>query len=163
MLLSGSAFAEHFSTLFRPMGAEVEVERNHPQSSNTIANLAHFQQFLDELRETLTPEIELIESRIMSPANDFIQIIKATRKNIVKRDHKLIDFDRSNNSYLKLQEKKEKSLKEEQTLFKLEQEFETAAADYEYYNNTMKEELPRFFEMSGRFITPLFHSFYYMQ
>lgn len=27
----------------------------------------------------------------------------------------------------------------------------------------MKEELPRFFEMASRFITPLFHSFYYMQ
>ncbi|UZJ53149.1 hypothetical protein CBS101457_002469 [Exobasidium rhododendri] len=163
MLLSGSAFADHFSNLFRPMGSEIEIERNHPNSSNTIVNLAHFQQFLDELRETLTPEIELIESRIMSPVHDFIQILKATHKNITKRDHKLIDYDRANNSFTKIRDKKEKSLKDEQHLFKLEQDFETAAADYEYFNNTMKEELPRLFEMSSRFITPLFYSFYYMQ
>lgn len=75
----------------------------------------------------------------------------------------LIDYDRINNSFTKLREKKEKTLKDEQSLFKLEQEFETASADYEYYNNAMKEELPRFFEMATRFITPLFHSFYYMQ
>jgi amphiphysin len=145
------------------MGNEVDLERNHPQASNTIVNLNYFQGSMDELRETLTPEIELIESRILVPLGEFMQILKTTRKNIVKRDHKLIDFDRTNNAFTKLRDKKEKSLKEEQNLFKVEQEYETAAADYEYYNNNMKEELPRFFEMAVRFITPLFYSFYYMQ
>jgi amphiphysin len=163
MLLTGNGFAEHFGELFKPLGNEIDLERAHPNASNTIVNISYFQHHIAELRELLTPEIELIESRIMSPVHDFLQILKATNKNIVKRDHKLIDFDRANNTFSKLRDKKEKSLKDEQNLFKYEQEYEAAAADYEYFNNSMKEELPRFFEMASRFITPLFHSFYYMQ
>lgn len=163
MLLSGSGFCEHYGILFRPMGNEIDIERDHPEATNTIVNASYFQQALDELRELLTPEVELIESRILQPVQEFIAVCKTIRKNITKRDHKLVDYDRHNNAYTKLRDKKEKTLKDEQNLFKVEQDYETAAADYEHYNNLMKEELPRFFEMSTRFMTPLFHSFYYMQ
>ncbi|EST07706.1 Src homology-3 domain protein [Kalmanozyma brasiliensis GHG001] len=163
MLLSGSNFGRHFDTLFQPLGSEYDLERKHPNAQATMTNLAHYGQLMDELKDTLTPEIELIESRVISPTKDFQTIIKAIRKNITKRDHKLVDFDRHNNSYSKLKDKKEKSLKDEQNLFKVEQDYETAAADYEYYNNALKEELPRFFELASAFMTPLFHSFYYMQ
>ncbi|CBQ71967.1 related to RVS167-BAR adaptor protein [Sporisorium reilianum SRZ2] len=163
MLLSGAAFGRHFDTLFQPIGSEYDLERKHPNAQSTMTNLAHYGQLMEELKETLTPEIELIESRIISPTKDFQTVIKAIRKNITKRDHKLVDFDRHNNAYSKLRDKKEKSLKDEQNLFKVEQEYETAAADYEYYNNALKEELPRFFELASAFMTPLFHSFYYMQ
>lgn len=163
MLLSGANFGRHFDTLFQPIGSEYDLERKHPNAQTTMINLSHYGQLMEELKESLTPEIELIESRVVSPTKDFQTIIKAIRKNITKRDHKLIDFDRHNNTYSKLRDKQEKSLKEEQSLFKAEQEFETAAADYEYYNSALKEELPRFFELASAFMTPLFHSFYYMQ
>ncbi|CDS82184.1 related to RVS167-BAR adaptor protein [Sporisorium scitamineum] len=163
MLLSGASFGHHFDALFQPIGSEYDLERKHPNAQHTMTNLAHYGQLMEELKETLTPEIELIESRVISPTKDFQTVIKAIRKNITKRDHKLVDFDRHNNSYSKLRDKKEKTLKDEQNLFKVEQEYETAAADYEYYNNALKEELPRFFELASAFMTPLFHSFYYMQ
>lgn len=163
MLLSGANFGRHFDTLFQPIGSEYDLERKHPNAQATMTNLAHYNQLMEELKDTLTPEIELIESRVISPTKDFQTVIKAIRKNITKRDHKLVDFDRHNNSYSKLRDKKDKSLKDEQSLFKVEQEYETAAADYEYYNNALKEELPRFFELASAFMTPLFHSFYYMQ
>lgn len=163
MLMAGTGFTESFGTIFHPMGNEIDIERSHPEAGATVANLGPYQQAIDELRELLTPEIGLVESRIIAPVHDFQQIIKQVRKNVTKRDHKLVDYDRTNNSYTKLRDKKEKTLKDEQNLFKAEQDYETAAADYEYYNNTMKEELPVFFEMGKRFMTPLFHSFYYMQ
>lgn len=75
----------------------------------------------------------------------------------------LIDYDRHNNSYTKLREKKEKSLNDEKNLFKVEQDFEAASSEYEHYNNLLQEELPRFFDAATNFIGPLFHSFYYMQ
>lgn len=75
----------------------------------------------------------------------------------------LVDFDRHNNAYSKLREKKEKSLSDEKNLFKVEQDFEAASAEYEHYNNLIQSELPRFFEYATAFISPLFHSFYYMQ
>ncbi|PWN42356.1 BAR-domain-containing protein [Ceraceosorus guamensis] len=159
MLLSGAGFGSAFANLF----ANASNRSAYPKAEQTAAYLPIYDAMMEELRETLTPEIELIESRIISPANEFIGICKAVRKNITKRDHKLIDYDRHNNSYTKLKDKKDKTLKDEQNLFKVEQDFETAAADYEYFNNNLKEELPRFFEMAQRFITPIFHSFYYMQ
>lgn len=163
MLLSGAAFGTAFTTLFSPLGSEYDIERRHPQAASTLSNISHYQQMMDELRETLTPEIDLIESRVVAPLKDFEMILKAVRKNITKRDHKLMDYDRLNNSFTKLKDKKEKSLKDEQNLFKLEQEFEAASADYEYFNNAMKEELPVFFEKVKGLMAPLFHSFYYMQ
>lgn len=45
----------------------------------------------------------------------------------------------------------------------LEQDFEVAANDYDYWNATMKAELPRFLTLATQFIDPLFHSFFYMQ
>lgn len=67
--------------------------------------------------ETLTPELELIDSRIVQPCKELNDICKKIRKSCTKRDHKLIDFDRHNNSLNKLREKKEKSLKDEKNLF----------------------------------------------
>jgi amphiphysin len=89
MLLSGSAFGTSFQALFSPMGSEFDLERKHPQSVNTLQNIPAYHTHMEDLRETLTPEIELIESRIVGPLNDFTNILKAVRKNIVKRDHKV--------------------------------------------------------------------------
>lgn len=72
-----------------------------------------------DITDTLAPELELIESRIVQPCKDLNEICKKIRKTCVKRDHKLIDFDRHNNSLNKLREKKEKSLSDEKNLFKV--------------------------------------------
>ncbi|KDN53329.1 BAR-domain-containing protein [Tilletiaria anomala UBC 951] len=163
MLLSGAAFGSAFANLFSPSGSEADFIGNHPQAATTIQSLPAYDIMMEELREALTPEIDLIENRIIAPIKDFNAVIKSIRKNITKRDHKLIDYDRHNNAFSKVKDKKEKSLKDEQNLFKLEQGYETAAADYEYFNNAFKEELPNFFELVASFMTPLFHSLYYMQ
>lgn len=54
-------------------------------------------------------------------------------------------------------------MNDEKNLFKVEQDYEAATTEYEHYNNLLQTELPQFFEYATRFITPLFHSFYYMQ
>lgn len=97
------------------------------------------------------------------PLSPTFQDQELTSNSLSSLFSQLVDYDRHNNAFTKVKEKKEKTLKDEQNLFKLEQDFETAAADYEYYNNALKEELPQLFEMSSRFISPLWQSFYYMQ
>jgi amphiphysin len=111
---------------------------------------------------------------------EFQGVLKMIRKSITKRDHKLVDYDRFNNSLTKLRDKKEKSLSDEKNLFKvrtylflavtcqrsyiqLEQDFEIATNEYDYINNALKTDLPRFMQLATNFIDPLFHSFYYMQ
>lgn len=163
MLVSGAAFGTCFQALFSPIGSEGDLLHHHPEAEHTIKCLPEYDTMLASLRDTLTPEIDLIENRIVGPLTDFHGVTLAIRKNITKRDHKLVDYDRHKNSYEKLKNKKEKSLKEEQHLYKVEADYETSMADYEYFNNALKEELPNFFEMAAEFVKPLFHSFYYMQ
>ncbi|KDQ19817.1 hypothetical protein BOTBODRAFT_27241 [Botryobasidium botryosum FD-172 SS1] len=163
LLTSGANFASHFAVIFAPMSGEYDLIGKHPQSADTVRNAAHYQTEMEELRQSLTPELELIESRVAGPSKELQAIVKQIRKTILKRDHKLVDFDRFNNSLTKLREKKEKTLSDEKNLFKLEQDFELAVNEYEYYNNTLKTELPQFMVLATQFIDPLFHSFYYMQ
>ncbi|KAJ9100543.1 hypothetical protein QFC21_003586 [Naganishia friedmannii] len=164
LLTSGSTFSTSFTTLFSPIGSnEYDLTSRHPQAEVTVNNIGQYQQLMEDLRETLAPELELIDSRVITPSIELQDICKRIRKTITKRDHKLLDYDRHNNSLNKLKEKKEKSLSDEKNLFKVEQDFEIAAGEYEHWNNLLKQELPAFLQMAAGFSDPVFHSFYYMQ
>ncbi|KAL4254548.1 Bridging integrator 3/RVS161-like protein [Abortiporus biennis] len=163
LFTSSYGFATHFSTLFHPLSGEYDLLGKHPEATHTVKNVDAYEAAMEELKGLIVPELELIESRIVGPVKELQTVLKAIRKSITKREHKLIDYDRYNNSLSKLREKKEKSLNDEKNLFKLEQDFEVASTEYENINSAMKTELPRFMMLSTQFIDPLFHSFYYMQ
>lgn len=163
MLTSSAAFSSAFQTVFGPIGSDYDLDRKFPGAMDTVKAMSAYQVDMGELRDALVPELELIDSRILAPIKDYVDVLKRIRKAITKRDHKLVDYDRHNNSYTKLRDKKEKSLNDEKNLFKVEQDFEAATQDYEHHNNALKQELPRFFELSTAFITPLFQSFYFLQ
>ncbi|TBU23106.1 BAR-domain-containing protein [Dichomitus squalens] len=156
-------FGQHFATIFHPLGSEYGLESKHPEAEHTIANVDGYAATLEDMKSSVVPELELIESRIVGPIKEIQGILKAIRKSITKREHKLVDYDRFNNSLTKLRDKKEKTLNDEKNLFKLEQDFEVASNEYEFINTAMKNELPRFLVQATQFIDPLFHSFYYMQ
>jgi hypothetical protein len=63
----------------------------------------------------------------------------------------------------KIQDKKEKTLKDEKALYAAENALEAATQDYNYFNDMLKEELPTLFALEAEFIRPLFQNFYYMQ
>ncbi|KAG6814419.1 hypothetical protein H0H92_007422 [Tricholoma furcatifolium] len=162
LFTAGAGYGVHFAALFTPMGGEYDLIGKHPDATQTIHSVTKFQAAMEELKTLVTPELELIESRILAPLKELQTTLKTIRKTITKRDHKLVDYDRFNNSLTKLRDKKEKSLGDEKNLFKLEQDFEQATNEYEYINNALKVDLPRFMQLSTQFIDPLFNSFYYM-
>ncbi|KAF5356026.1 hypothetical protein D9756_003968 [Leucocoprinus leucothites] len=159
----GHGFATHFSAIFNPIVGEYDLLGKHPDADQTIRSVTKYETAMEELKALVLPELELIESRILSPAKELVTVMKQIRKTITKRDHKLTDYDRFNNSLTKLRDKKEKSLSDEKNLFKLEQDFEIATNEYEYINTALKQDLPRFMQLSTQFIDPLFNSFFYMQ
>jgi len=163
LFTSSSGFATRFSTLFHPIAGEFDLLGKHPEASLTVRSVDAFQTTTEELRSTIGPELELIESRVVGPTKEFQSVLKLIRKSITKREHKLVDYDRFNNSLTKLRDKKERSLSDEKNLFKLEQDFEVASSEYDYINNALKNDLPRFMALATKFIDPLFHSFFYMQ
>ncbi|KAF7310468.1 Bar adaptor protein [Mycena chlorophos] len=163
LFTAGAGFASHFATIFHPLGGEYDLIGKHPEAGQTIRSVDKLESAMDELRSAIGPELELIESRVVGPMKDLQQVMKTIRKTITKRDHKLVDYDRFNNSLTKLRDKKEKSLSDEKNLFKLEQDFELATNEYDYLNTALKTDLPHFMTLSTQFIDPLFSSFYYMQ
>ncbi|KAF8499111.1 BAR-domain-containing protein [Russula emetica] len=163
LFTAGGGLAQHFSILFHPIASEYDLLGKFPQAAHTIKNVDAYHTALEELRASISPELELIESRVVGPVKELQGIMKTIRKVITKREHKLVDYDRFNKSLTKLRDKKEKSLSDEKNLYKLEQDFEIASNEYENVNAIMKQDLPRFMMLATRFINPLFHSFFYMQ
>jgi amphiphysin len=116
-----------------------------------------------DLLATLQPELEMIETRVIRPADELLEIIKVIRKTATKRQHKQLDYDRHRATLKKLQDKKDKSLKDEKNIYKAENDVEQATQEFNYFNDLLKDELPKLFQLEREFIRPLFQSFYYMQ
>lgn len=157
MLTAQAGFGTAFATLFQPILDEASLTSKHPEAAATLRNIASYQELMSELRDAIQPELELIDSRVVAPLREYQELLKKVRKTITKRDHKvrvlltrtggeeeegahgsattqLVDYDRFNNSYTKLKDKKEKSLSDEKNLFKLEQDLEQATQEYDHYN-----------------------------
>lgn len=118
---------------------------------------------VEELQANLEPELEMIETRIIRPADEMLEMIKFIRKQTTKRDHKQLDYDRHRTTLKKLQDKPDKTMKDEKAIYKAESDVEQATQEYQYFNDLMKDELPKLFALEREFIRPLFQSFYYMQ
>lgn len=122
-----------------------------------------YEAIVKDLQDSLKPELEMIDSRVIRPANELLDVLKIIRKTATKREHKKLDYDRHNATLKKLQDKKEKSAKDEKNLWKAETDVEQATQEFNYFNDLLKDELPKLFTLERQFIKPLFQSFYYMQ
>ena len=89
MFTNAVDFGAHFATIFHPFGSEYGLESKHPDAAHTIANVDGYAAALEDLKASVVPELELIESRIVGPIKEFQGILKAIRKSITKREHKV--------------------------------------------------------------------------
>ncbi|KAJ5475684.1 Protein hob1 [Penicillium diatomitis] len=165
MLSHQIEFSKAIAELYKPISGRASDPESFKFEGNPegIQACEDYEAIVRELQESLAPELEMIESRIISPADQLLEVIKVIRKVAVKRDHKQLDYDRHRASLKKLQDKKDKSLKDEKALYKAENDVEQATQEFNYYNDLLKDELPRLFQLEAEFIRPLFQSFYYMQ
>lgn len=100
---------------------------------------------------------------IVRPLLELSEIQKTIGKTMLKRNHKLIDFDRHRIALQKITTKTERSFSEEKQIFKIQQQLDTATQDYNYLNDMLKSELPRFFQLKTSFIQPVFENLFNMQ
>ncbi|TVY33626.1 Regulator of cytoskeleton and endocytosis [Lachnellula occidentalis] len=158
-------FSQAIAEIYKPISGRVSdpdsiIPEGNPEG---IQACEEYEAIVTDLLATLQPELEMIETRVIRPADELSEIIKAIRKSALKRQHKQLDYDRHRATLKKLQDKKDKSLKDEKAMYKAENEVEQATQEFEYYNNLLKDELPKLFSLEREFIRPLFQSFYYMQ
>ena len=165
MLTHQIEFSKCIAEIYKPISGRASDPDSYIDEGNPegIQACEEYQTIVHEMQATLQPELEMIDARVIKPAVELLEITKVMRKVAIKRDHKQTDYDRHRQNLKKIQDKKEKSLKDEKALFKAENDVENATQEFEYFNNLMKEELPRFFALVREFIQPLFQSFYYMQ
>lgn len=158
-------FSKACAEIYKPISGRASDPDSYVIDGNPegIRACEEYESIVRELKATLQPELEMIDTRVVRPSDELMEIIKVVRKQAVKRDHKQIDYDRHRATLKKLQDKPEKSLKDEKALYKAENDVDMATQDYEYFNNLLKEELPQLFRLERDFIHPLFQSFYYMQ
>lgn len=158
-------FSKACAEIYKPISGRASDPDSYVIDGNPegIRACEEYESIVNELKASLQPELEMIETRIVKPADELSEIVKVVRKTALKRDHKQLDYDRHRNTLKKLQDKKDKSLKDEKALYKAENDVDVATQEYEYFNNLLKEELPSLFRLEREFILPLFQSFYYMQ
>ena len=89
LFTNATDFAAHFATIFHPLGSEYGLESKHPEAEHTITNVDSYAAAMEDLKSSVVPELELIESRIVGPIKEFQGILKAIRKSITKREHKV--------------------------------------------------------------------------
>ena len=165
MLTHQIEFSQAIAEIYRPISGRVSdpdsaIAEGNPEG---IQACEEYEAIVKDLLATLQPELEMIETRVIRPADELLEIIKVIRKTATKRQHKQLDYDRHRATLKKLQDKKEKSLKDEKAMYKAENDAEQATQEFDYFNDLLKEELPKLFALEREFIRPLFQSFYYMQ
>ncbi|KAF3086888.1 hypothetical protein TWF102_007536 [Orbilia oligospora] len=165
MLTHQIEFSKSIQEIYKPISGRMSdpdsvIAEGNPEG---IRACEEYEAIVRDLQDTLSPELEMIETRIIKPADELLEIVKIIRKSLTKRQHKQLDFDRHRTALKKLQDKKEKTLKDEKALYKVESELEQATQEFNYFNELLKDELPKLFKLEREFIRPLFQSFYYMQ
>jgi amphiphysin len=158
-------FSKAVQEIYKPISGRVSdpdsiIPEGNPEG---IRACEEYESIVRDLLATLQPELEMIENRVIEPAQQLLEVIKVIQKVAVKRQHKQLDYDRHRTTLKKLQDKKEKTLKDEKAVFKAENDVEQATQDFNYFNDLLKDELPKLFALEAEFIRPLFQSFYYMQ
>lgn len=158
-------FSKAIQEIYKPISGRVSdpdsiIPEGNPEG---IQACEEYEGIVRELQATLAPELEMIQARVIGPADELLNVIKVAQKSATKRQHKQLDYDRHRATLKKLQDKKEKSLKDEKALYKAENDVEQATQEFDYFNDLLKDELPKLFALEREFIRPLFQSFYYMQ
>lgn len=158
-------FSKACAEIYKPISGRMSDPDSYVVDGNPegIRACEEYEAIVQELKAALQPELEMIETRVVRPADELLAIIKQVRKIATKRDHKQLDYDRHRAALKKLQDKKEKSLKDEKALYKAENDVDVSTQEYNYFNDLLKNELPELFRLEREFIIPLFQSFYYMQ
>ena len=158
-------FSKAVQEIYKPISGRVSdpdsiIPEGNPEG---IQACEEYENIVRELQATLQPELEMIQARVIGPADELLSVIKVVQKQILKRQHKQLDFDRHRASLKKYQDKDNKNLKDEKAMYKAESDVDQATQEFNYFNDLLKDELPRLFQLEREFIQPLFQSFYYMQ
>src|SRR5271154_6695194 len=90
-------FSKAIQEIYKPISGRVSDPNSAKPEGNAegIKACDEYEAAVKDLQDTLKPELEMLETRIIQPANDLLAIVKQTQKMLTKRHHKLLDYDRN--------------------------------------------------------------------
>eukprot|EP00842_Homolaphlyctis_polyrhiza_P004545 jgi/Hompol1/5091/HPOL_000487-RA len=123
-----------------------------------------FASFSEETsKTTLAPDLDSIERLVVAPTGDMITVLDQVKKLLVKRSHKLVDYDRHRESAQKLRERTDRTIADEKRMGQIEYSLDQATREYTSINNQLKQELPIILSLRIEFIDPCLLVFYSYQ
>lgn len=104
MLTHQIEFSKGIQEIYKPIsGRASDPDSIKPEgNAEGIKACEEYEATVQELQETLKPELEMIETRVIQPAVDLLAIIKQVQKMLTKRNHKLLDYDRMTSNSIEL-------------------------------------------------------------
>lgn len=169
MLQHQLVFANTLGEVYRPIAGrsgEPREPRGAPRMDTPADALKAAEAFsakMQEAQEQLQTDLEQIDRKIVSPCADFLAILETVKKSLIKRSHKVLDYDRHRDSLRKAKEKQNRDLNDERKIARMEQELENASREFEAINALLKKELPVLFDFRIQFIDPCFQFLYFYQ
>ena len=89
-------FSKAIQEIYKPISGRASDPNSAKPEGNAegIKACEEYEAAVKDLQETLKPELEMLETRIIQPSNDLLAVVKQVQKMLTKRNHKLLDYDR---------------------------------------------------------------------
>jgi len=117
---------------------------------------------LKNVQNELRPELDIIETRVITPCHEVIVLVENVRKLVVKRNHKKVDYDRFTGSQKKLMAQ-ERTANDERKLGKVEGSLDIATREYLNINGLLKQQIPILLTLKPQLVDPWFQTLYIYQ
>ena len=135
------------------------MDDNNPNTRPAL----EFALAMKDAKESLQSELQQLERLVVAPTIDFIALLDIIKRYLVKRSHKLLDYDRYGDSLKSMREKQNRTSSDEKKLSQMEATFDQASRDYNSINSLLKSELAIVLGLRKDFIDPCLLTFYNYQ
>ena len=84
-----------WTTIYSPIPGESSTGRTYYDTpAATITSIETYTAALTDVRETLLPILNGLDSKVIAPSMDMKKALEAVQKMVKKRHHKKMDYDR---------------------------------------------------------------------
>ncbi|KAI9473289.1 hypothetical protein BX667DRAFT_470912 [Coemansia mojavensis] len=174
MLVYQSAYLEQVLAIYRPISTDPEGNAqpvgsytDEGASPELLKVAEEFRNRVSSIRERTEQQLNRLDVSIVGPIQELLAMMRNIHKVIVKRDHKLVDYDRFRHAVEKAEAKEasdgQRRLPEERAYQKHGAQYQEASRQYNYFNDMLKAELKQMLDLRQAFIDPIFLRFFRIQ
>ncbi|KCV73177.1 hypothetical protein H696_00720 [Fonticula alba] len=153
----GTSFEQVFAPVSSRVGAAAASSAEQsPQLASTSVNAQSIASYVGVSKDWNERQLQImldsLEAVVVKPCEELMEIVKAARSTIDKRNRKHVDYDRYYTALKKAQEKENSNPSD---MLRAEQNYNEAKAQYDYYNELCKNEVPLLYDMRVAFMDPV--------